>query len=209
MAAFFTAGAALVPQALALFRSAHPSVGLDLGVADTDEAVAQLRAGNIDVAVVADADVPPQAEGLVHTHLLDDPYRIILPRAHPLASRRSIALTDLSEDPWVGTTCASAKCGAIAIDACLRAGFAPKVAIDSDEFATAVGFVAAGLGVALVPLLALGAIPEDVRVRRVRGEQPRRRVYAVTRPASSAQKTVSVMVDALRRSAAAYVAPAA
>lgn len=209
LAAFFTAGATLVPQALALFRSVHPSVGLDLGVAETDEAMAQLRSGSIDVAVIAEADGPPESDGLVHTHLLDDPYRVILPRAHRLASRRSIALTDLSDDPWVGTTCAAAKCAAIALEACIGAGFAPQIAIESDEFATTVGFVAAGLGVALVPLLALGAIPEDVRVRPVRGEQPRRRVYAVIRPASSGQPTVSVMVDALRRSAAAYVTPAA
>lgn len=209
LAAFFTAGATLVPQALALFRSVHPSMGLDLGVAETDEAMAQLRSGNIDVAVVAEAEAPAQADGLVHTHLLDDTYRVVVPRAHRLASRRSIALGDLSEDPWVGTTFAAAKCAAIASEACVRAGFAPRIAIESDEFATTVGFVAAGLGVALVPQLALGAIPEDVRVVQVRGEQPRRRVYAVIRPASSSQPTVAVMVDALRRSAAAYVAPAA
>ena len=208
LAAFFTAGATLVPQALALFRSVHPSVGLDLGVAETDEALSLLRSGNIDLAVVAGASTPPKAAGLVHTHLLDDPYRVALPRTHRLASRRSIDLSDLSGDAWVGTTCTAASCAAIAYDACVRAGFTPRFIIQSDEFATTVGFVAAGLGVALVPLLALGAIPDDVRVLKVRGEQAVRRVYAVTRPERSSQPTVAVMVDALRRSASAYLPPA-
>ena len=208
LAAFFTAGATLVPQALALFRSVHPSVGLDLGVAETDEALSLLRSGNIDLAVVAGASTPPKAAGLVHTHLLDDPYRVALPRTHRLASRRSIDLSDLSADAWVGTTCTAASCAAIAYDACVRAGFTPRFIIQSDAFATTVGFVAAGLGVALVPLLALGAIPDDVRVLKVRGEQAVRRVYAVTRPERSSQPTVAVMVDALRRSASAYLPPA-
>jgi len=69
--------------------------------------------------------------------------------------------------------------------------------------------VAAGLGVAMVPLLGLGFVPDTVRVRRVREDEPVRYVYAVTRKQIADQAAVRGMLEALDQSARSYLATAA
>lgn len=211
LAAFSTAGAALVPRAMARFSSSHPAVQLDLTVAEDDEALAALRAGHIDVGVIAIDGGPLEMvdDDLDRTEILIDPYRAILPRDHHLAGRRTVALNDLANEAWVAT--ASARCNARAVvsEACVSAGFTPRFAIEAEEFSTVVGFVGAGLGVALVPLLALGAIPDSVRVRPLRGKEPVRHVYAVTRRSTIGDPIVEAVVDALRVSAHSYLSAVA
>jgi DNA-binding transcriptional LysR family regulator len=206
LATFSSAGATLVPRALARFRAAHRAVELDMGVAETDEALAQLRTGRIDVAVIA-SDARPDAD-LLATHLLDDPYRTVVPDDHRLARRRSIALADLADDSWIVTASPHCNSRTLVTSACARAGFTPRISIEADEFATAVGFVGAGLGVALVPLLALGAIPGGVRVHRLRGGGPTRHVHAVTRRSAADQTAVRAMLVALVESARRCADPA-
>jgi len=211
LAAFSTAGTWLVPRAMARFSAAHRSVQLDLTVAEDDEAMAQLRAGSIDVAViVADGDPLPQIDDdLERTPVLADPYRVVVPRDHCMANRRTIALKDLAEDPWIAT--ASHRCNARAVvtSACDGAGFAPHFAIEAEEFSTVLAFVEEGLGVALVPSLALGAPPDSIRVRPLRGDEPVRHVYAVTRKSNADEPLVMAMVAALRASASSPVSAAA
>ncbi|MGH2734439.1 MAG: LysR family transcriptional regulator [Actinomycetota bacterium] len=206
LAAFATAGGALVPRALAHFRSSHPAVELDFEMAETDEALARLRAGHIELAVIAQ-DVPAHDvdDRLAYTHLLDDPYRVVLPRTHRLGGRPEVDLADLAEDPWIATASARCNCTATVSTACARAGFAPRFAMEADEFATTVGFVAAELGVAMVPLLALSSIPDNVRVRRIREAEPVRHVYAVTRRQIADQPALQAMHDALLVSAGSYL----
>ena len=210
LAAFATAGAALVPRALSRFRDEHPGVELDLMMVETDEALDDLRAGRLDLAVIAeDAAGSSQHDDLDLLHLLDDPYRIVLPRTHRLAARRVIDLEDLAEDHWVATASARCNCLPTVNTACARAGFSPHFGIEADEFATTVGFVEAGLGVAMVPQLALSSVPDSVRVHRIRNIEPVRHVYAVTRSQSAGQPMVKRMQEALRMSAGAYLHAAA
>ena len=208
---FATAGATLVPRALARFRAAHRGVELDLRVAEADEALPQLRAGRSDIAVVAfDTGTKTQLDDdLCWTHLLDDPYRIVIPRTHPLAGRRVIGPEQLRDEMWIATASPACCSRAVVTAACEKAGVTPNFGIVADEFSTAMGFVSAELGVAMVPLLGLSSVPDNVRVRRIRGTEPRRQVYAVTRASSADQPTVAAMVEALQESGAAYLASAA
>jgi DNA-binding transcriptional LysR family regulator len=211
VAAFATAGGGLVPRALANFKETHPGVELDLAIAEADEALTQLLSGNTDLAVIA-LDEPVDDDhkgGLVYTHLLDDPYRLVVPATHRLARRGAIGLQDIAGDPWIAT--ASARCDTMptVTTACARAGFMPRFAIEADEFATTVGFVAAGLGVAMVPMLALSSIPKDVRVRRLQGDEPKRHVYSVTRQENSDDPIVGALGEALSRSSGYYLSAVA
>lgn len=210
LAAFSTAGASLVPKAMSRFRAVNRAVELDLAVAEDDEAIALLRAGRIDLAIVAyDDAVADVTDDLERTHVLTDPFRVIVPRDHRLAGRRTIALADLADEPWVAT--ASARCSAqeVVVNACAGVGVTPRFAIEAEEFATAVGFVGAGLGVTLVPLLALGALPDSVRVRPVRGKEPTREVYAISRRSNADDPKVAAMVRALSESARSFAPGAA
>lgn len=202
--AFPTAGSSVVPKALAAFQKQLPKVALDLTVAEPDEAILNLRAGLIDVAVVvetfAEDDAPD--DGLYRRHLLSDPFRLILPRGHRLAARRFVDLGVLAAEPWVAVKSCPGYCLEVVDEACQQAGFAPRYALEADEYPTAQGFVAAGLGVALVPLLALGAsVHPGVVVRRLKGQQPVREIWAVTRPAIAERVPVQAMLGALKAAA--------
>ena len=133
---------------------------------------------------------------------------MVLPRDHPLAGRRTISLALLAEDPWIATASTACNSAAVVTSACATAGVTPRFGIEADEFATAMGFVSAGMGVALLPLLALSSVPEDVRVRPIRGSEPVRHVFAVTRCSGGRNVTIDAMVAALQESARSYLAGA-
>jgi DNA-binding transcriptional LysR family regulator len=83
-------------------------------------------------------------------HLLDDAYQAALPANHPLTAQRVIDLADLAGEPWVGSE-PPGPCLEPIIDACAAAGFSPNFVAQSEDYATGQGFVAAGLGVSLIP----------------------------------------------------------
>jgi DNA-binding transcriptional LysR family regulator len=205
VAAFSTAGSSLVPVALRDFRRAHPGIAVDVAVAEPDDAVDRVRSGRCDVGVVvayrewADLDC---------RHLLDDPYRVVLPADHPLAGRPRIRLADLAGEPWIGTASAPGYCQQQVADACAAAGFTPAYAVEADEYSATQGYAAAGLGVALVPLLALGAVAAGVVVQRVDGPEPVRPVCVVTRPGPVGTPGVPAMLAAFEVAAATHRAAA-
>jgi DNA-binding transcriptional LysR family regulator len=88
----------------------------------------------------------------------------------------------------------------VVLDACAAAGFSPGFVVESENYACAQGFVAAGLGVSLVPLLGVEQRP-GVVVRRVRNPEPVRVIYAVVRESLAGQPAVRCLLDALARSA--------
>jgi DNA-binding transcriptional LysR family regulator len=203
LTSFPSAGAALVPPAVMALRRSHPSVELVLGVAEPDEALPCLRAGDVDVAVVVEPFDPASLpdDDLVRVHLLDDPYSVLVPASHRLAGADEVDLAELADEPWVDTASAPGHCQAAALDACRAAGFTPAYAVQADEYPSTQGFVAAGLGVALVPALALGLVHEGVVVARVRGEQPVRHVYAAVRSARAGEALVVAALAALQDAA--------
>jgi DNA-binding transcriptional LysR family regulator len=192
---FATAGAALVPPALARFRRAHPGVAVDLRLVDPDDPLPDVVDGRADLAIVVRPAQPPPGIRLVH--LRDDPYRVVLPRGHRLASRRVVDLADLAGEPWVGSETPPSPCLEIVLEACAAAGFAPRVVVESDDYATAQGFVAAGLGVALIPAVGLLAGHPGVAVRRVRRPEPVRAIVAAVRAGSPEQPALRGLLDAL------------
>ena len=141
-------------------------------------------------------------DGLHRWHLHDDEYRILLPQKHPLARRRPVTLEDLSDEDWIVDAGPEDYVRRTTFDLCRRAGFTPRVVAESDEFPVTQGYVAAGMGVSLVPLLALVAVRHGVVVRRVEPAPEPRHIWLATRPALRNQPTVRAMVDALRLAAA-------
>jgi DNA-binding transcriptional LysR family regulator len=201
---FPTAGASLVPPAVATFRRRHPGVELRLDVAEPAEALAALEAGATDVAVVvAASNTATTVDGLNWTPLLDDPYHIVLPRGHELGRRRSLPLAAIADEPWVDTTSVPGPCQDAINAACEQAGFRPRIAVEADDYPTTQGLVAAGLGVALLPGLALGAPHPGVVVRPVREPRPVRHIHAVVRAGRARQPAVLTMVQALHAAAKA------
>jgi molybdate transport repressor ModE-like protein len=190
---FATAGAALVPPALARFRRAHPGVTVDLRLADPDDPLPEVERAEADLAIVVR---PTPRAGIHLVHLRDDPYRAVLPKGHPLAAKRVLDLADLAAEPWVDCEGPAGPCREIVRDACAAAGFTPSVAVESDDYATAQGFVAAGLGVALMPETGLGNRHPSVVARRLRRPEPSRSIHAAVRESTLDQPALRALLDA-------------
>jgi DNA-binding transcriptional LysR family regulator len=205
---FATAGAGLVPTALAALRRALPGIEVDIRVGERDEALPMVRHGDVDLAVIEEhIHDGPSSDGLRRQHLLADPYRVVLPRRHRLARRKVIGLVELAGEAWVETLCGTGFCKEVSQEAFRQAGFVPRRAVEASEYWPAQSFVAAGLGIALIPTLALGALHEGVVVRRLdKGSEPVRHVWAVTRPAVADRTAVRVMLAALEAAAASHLA---
>jgi DNA-binding transcriptional LysR family regulator len=200
LGAFSTAGAVLVPRAVVAFRGRHPGIEATLVELDPDEAVSKLRAREIDVALVYEFPVVPgpRLDEIEYVHLLDDRLNIALRQAHRLASRKRVRLADLADEAWVqgvhrGSTVA------VLPAACRAAGFEPEIVFRSDDHMAVQGFVAAGLGVAVVPQLTVPTARPDIVIRplEVQGDLLTRRV-GVAMPASpSRPPAVAAMVAIL------------
>jgi DNA-binding transcriptional LysR family regulator len=177
--AFPTAVAALVPRALAAFREAHPDVALSLLEGLTPALLERLAAGDADVAVVSSSP-----SGLLDDsrfalrHLLDERLLVAVARGHRLARRRRVRLADLADDPFV---VGSATAEETLLRASLPSGFQPRIDLVAAEWTGKLGLVAAGLGVALVPALAVRGTPADIVLLRLHpDDESVRQVFAAT-----------------------------
>jgi DNA-binding transcriptional LysR family regulator len=186
MASFPTAGATLMPVAIAEFRARHPDVELTLSEGEPEEIAPRLQAGELDLALLfefADAGDPlaeslTRGESLTRVELLEDPLYLALPRRHRLARRKELRLEDLHGEAWVQTSQPS-PCAMHVVRCCHAAGFEPNVSFESDDYQTVQGLVAAGVGVAFIPELALSVVREDIVIRTLAPAPPTRAVIAL------------------------------
>jgi DNA-binding transcriptional LysR family regulator len=186
---FATAGAELLPPAVAEFRARRPGAQLELRLQEPAHSADSALAGEADIQLIVlpQGSSPQSVPGTDLVHLLDDPYRLVLPRGHRLACRAEIELAELADEPWIDNEWPPGACRKIMMDAFAAAGFTPDFVVESDDYPTAQGFVAAGLGVTMVPALGLGFVHSGVEVRRVRHPEPLRCIYAAV-PVNTADK---------------------
>lgn len=195
---FATAGASLVAPAVARLRTEHPGVQIDLKLIDPEDPLPEVREGRADLALVVG---PTGHEGVRLLHLLDDPYLAVLPEGHRLADAPEPTLSDLAEEPWVGSEWPG-PCLDAQLAACAAAGFRPRFVVESEDYVTAQGFVAAGLGVSLIPRLGLGVgVRPGVVVRELRGPEPSRTIYAAVRETAPPQPALRAFIAAMRSAA--------
>lgn len=199
LAAFPTAGAALVPQAIAAFVDRYPAVDLRFLEGEPEATLPALEAGEVDLAIVFDYDAAPLVvdPSLRLEPLFDERLYVALPRSHPSARRRSIAIEQLAEEPWINGDAYS--CRAVLDAYCRSAGYVPKVSYMSHDYATVQGFVAAGHGIALIPEMATLSLFPGVVVVPLRGRDDyRRRVHAALPTGEYVLPAADAMLDALR-----------
>ncbi len=206
MASFPTAAATLAPLAIAAFRLAHPGVKLSLTMAEPADALPELLVGQLDLALSLDGMDDALTAGIDRLWLFDDPMYIALPASHPLAGRRRIRLSDFREEEWMlGTTdrCPDAR---LFTDACREAGFQPKLTFQNDDYAAIAGFVAAGVGIAMIPDLAATSIRGDIVLRDLGPRAPFRRIVAATKTGGYRSPAARAMIETLVEASATWVA---
>lgn len=199
VAAFTSAAASLMPDAIVSLRRAHSAVEVDLIEQDRDASLAELRGGKLDVAVVAHGGyAPPSDDDFVERiPLLEERVDVLIPRDHRLANAPSVSLHDVADEPWAECT------GRNTAYTMAEAGIEPKIVFTSDNFGVLQGIVAARIAMCLVPRLAQINLRPDVVLKRLE-PQPRGRVVTVVVRYADRRPATRTMIEALRQTAARY-----
>jgi LysR family transcriptional regulator, transcription activator of glutamate synthase operon len=189
-------GTWLVPDLARSFRAAHPGVRFRLiQVRDALHTVA-LDGGNADLEL---GSRRPSDER-THTRLITvEPLRLAVPDEHPLAqqARRQVRLAEVAGEPFIGLRPAEAL-RRLTDELCERAGFRPEVIFEGDDLSNVRGFVAAGLGVAVVPAPRAGspeAVPGPIAYLGIGDEGAVREIFLTW----SAERRLLPATDLFRR----------
>ncbi|MFG1616256.1 LysR family transcriptional regulator [Nonomuraea wenchangensis] len=175
LAAFPSAGAILIPAAMSLLAERHPGLDVRLRAAEPPQAVAQLDAGEVDLAITFThaGQTPPGTGELTRIPAGQDPLRLVLPRTHPSAGPPDtpLDLRALADDTWIG---GCERCTAHLLQTCELAGFTPDIRHGTDDYVLTQALIARGLAVGLLPQLALDAARDPrVAVRPALDVRPR------------------------------------
>jgi DNA-binding transcriptional LysR family regulator len=195
LGAFVSAAASIVPPALARLRSSNPAVHVTLRQLETSQSYHFLLRGDLDLAVTFDYDGAPQPapDGIIRRMIRTDPVMAILPASHPLADHEDVGLADFAPDTWINTPVDTSQ-PATGRPAAGRDGPAHRLGFEGDDFRTVVNLVASGLGVALLPQLALIGAPAEVVGRPIRGGTiERRRIYLARLNSRNAPAAVTAL----------------
>ncbi|MFF7729715.1 LysR family transcriptional regulator [Streptomyces sp. NPDC008001] len=196
--AFPSAARGLLPGVLARLAREHPALDARLLEAEPHVADGLVAQGVIDLAVVHDWDIAPLAppEGLERVTIGDDRCDVLVPEGHPLAGRERLDRSDLPHHRWIcqppGTVCHD-----WLVRTLRAAGHEPDLAYQAAENHTHVALVAAGLGIALMPRLGRGPLPEGVRAVPL-DPVPVRRLFALWRRGASRRPAISETVRVLQ-----------
>ena len=192
-----TAAASIVPGALTRFAAARPEIEVMVTEADPLVSLARVRVRELDLGIVFEYDhVPlPSDPRLELELLLEEPLRVVLPAAHPVARQRAVRLLDLADETWIRSTTRSS-CSPFTERACRAAGFEPRVRFEFDDYTAMQNLVASGAGVAFAPDLGLSRLNPGVAVRPI-AFGPKRRVHAVYRAGEREEHGLPEMLAAL------------
>jgi LysR family hydrogen peroxide-inducible transcriptional activator len=141
----------LLPSLLSSFSRQHPTVSVRVVEEITPKLLERLHQGTLDLALLA---LPVEGDELISTELMQEPIFAVLPEKHPLAGRRSITLDDLRDEPFL--LLKEGHCfRETALQACRQSKLNPNVVFESGQFATILAMVSAGMGVSVIPEMAV------------------------------------------------------
>lgn len=201
--AFATAMRGMLPDVLMGLAEQHPALDVRLREIDPPLATEAVARGELDLAVVHDwQNTPlPVPESLSRMVICEDVADVLIPASNPLADREFLEPADLAGVRWM---CQPE--GSICFDWLVRtfhgAGFEPELAYRISEYRTQFALLAKGVGVALIPRLGRGEVPDNVRVVPLL-PNPTRTIYAVWRTQASRRPAITAALTVLRQVAAA------
>ncbi|MBZ5741059.1 LysR family transcriptional regulator [Nocardioides sp. GBK3QG-3] len=198
LAAFPSAAATLVPTAVRALHDRHAGVQVTLVEQEPPEAAAGVLAGDVDVALVFGYDGPPADDGsLAWVPLGVEPLHLVLARDAGAPARTTP--TWLAAQDWVA---GCERCRQHLVASCRTAGFEPRLLHESDDYVVVQNLVAHGLGITVLPQLALTAFRHpDVDARPATGFGERH-VGMVHRPGAESVPAVRALMERLQEAAA-------
>ena len=201
--AFPSASPTIVPEFMADLATRHPGVRVSFIEAEPPEAVAAVREDRADLALTfsypGDRGDPHResARGLEVTTIGTDAMHVVLPARHPLAAHETVDLADLAGERWIA---GCPRCRGHLLELCDVAGFTPRIAVETDNFVAVEELVASGLGVAVLPALAVQSAGARAGVVvRATANADRRTLHLVTAKGGTGVPAVAVAADLLAR----------
>jgi LysR family transcriptional regulator, hydrogen peroxide-inducible genes activator len=187
----------LMPSYASSFAKRYPDAKLRIVEETTSVLVGGLRDLSIDAAILA---LPLRHKDLELFPIRTEPLFAVLRRDHPLASAKSLALKDLRGESFVMLR--DGHCFRdLSIDTCTRARITPNIAFESGQFSSLLGMVAAGIGVSLIPEM---AIDRNIGCRYVRlgDAQATRTIVAAVLRGRSFSRVQQAFISGIRAKAA-------
>lgn len=161
------------------------------------------RPADIDLRNESPDDAAQHFEGYTRVPLCVEEFAVVLPEEHRLAALRSVPMQELRDEMWVDHDIYDSPTGRIVLAGCQAAGFTPRFAARLDDHHAALSLVAAGLGVAVLPRLALARLPEGAVTRPLVRPRVQRRIVAHIRQETAANPVVTAALASLQHQAAA------
>jgi DNA-binding transcriptional LysR family regulator len=200
---FASAGEAWIPHVAKVLAVELPDVILSL---DIDYHPGDNRLTyDIEISAEHPHGAPQTPTGMRRHVLLDEPFVLLVPDQHRLAGARTVALGDLGDERWIDDD-PHDTCGQLVRSWWNAAGLNPRFVARTGDHHASIAFVAAGVGITMVPRLAVGVLPPTVREVRVVDPEPMRRIVAFVREDADAKPVVSRAMEVLRETACA-IAP--
>ncbi len=204
LAAFPSSCATLVPEAIVAMAHAFPAIEIRLIQAEPPRARELVRRGDADLALCYRFDdgdplsIDPPADGnpLERIPVLTEEVSLVLPADHPAAGNRMIGIEQLADDTFV---IAGSRFKDMLYRSAGAAGFTPKITTVADDYVVMQSLVGYGLGIALVPALALTAHRDERIVPRTLRDWPKRQVDIELWPDLLRVQAVRALTDLLRK----------
>lgn len=189
----------LLPLVVKKLRKQLPRLKLHLFEYQTEPLLQQLRAGEIDLGILA---LPVPMDGLESSHLYTEDFAVALPKDHPLADRSTIKLTELSGNPLLlleDGHCFRDQ----ALEVCGKAGIEEDQEYRATSLETLRQMVAAGYGITLLPKLATrgpASANQGLVVKALAKPVPHRSIGAVWRKSSTRVAAIETVCKIIRTS---------
>ncbi len=181
-----------------------PTVRLDLVLS---EEVPSRVDTSVDLQLIIDDDAYEPPVGLLRAPLVTEPYVAVLPQDHPMAGLPSIELAMLAGETWIDNEPVTGRCRVRLLRACAAAGFSPMYGVQTEDHMTAIAFVAASVGITVVPRLCTKVLRDGVVAVPVHNPTPTRTVTALVNRSVERTGPVELALQELRRCAAEEVGP--
>ncbi|MGI8881857.1 MAG: LysR family transcriptional regulator [Jatrophihabitans sp.] len=201
LAAFPSSCATIVPSALAKLRSTHPELDVRVVQGEPPQTHSMVLRGDVDLAlgyrfaISHEPEPEPVVSRFCRVQLVVEDIRLLLPADHPAAARSKVKVEELLSERWI---LGSHRFEDMLNRACLPIGQTPEVMLVADDYVAMQAFVAHGLGVALVPELALRAHQDERVVARTLVGWPARHVGLELWPDQLRVPGVVAVIEALR-----------
>lgn len=202
IACFSSVAKEWIPQVVRRVRQLEPALTVEISLNEPHGGHGR-RPAHLDVRNESPDQPPEHLEGYERHELCVEDFAAALPQEHRLADEQVIRMQQLQDEDWVDHDIYDSPTGWIIQSACQAAGFSPRFTARLDDHHAALSLVSAGLGITVLPQLALADMPAGVVVRPLSKPQVQRRLVAHLRHTESSDPLVTAALTCLQEQASA------